>query len=293
MTTSNRLSGFLMLIMSSLFLCLISCNGGNVKQAEYDAVTVGPDTLALVQRIDSFKKAGYPMTDLHAHLKGGLTLDELMAHSRLTGITYGVAANCGIGFPITGDSALMAYYRSLDGYPVARGLQAEGREWIKLFSPDSVAMFDYAFTDAMTFTDNKGRRTRLWMKDEVWVEDEQSFMEMLVEKITDIMKNEPVNIYVNATYIPEILSEKYDELWTAKRMDKIISAAVENHIAIEIGARLRIPSATFIKRAKAAGVKFTMGTNNGDNKLGFLEYGMDMIEQCGLQPEDFYTVRHK
>ncbi len=272
-------------------LFFATCNRpGTDNNQRKDRLNASPDTLALIHRIDSFKKAGYTMTDLHAHLKGGLTLDEVIAHSEKTGIAYGIAANCGLGFPITGDSALMAYYHSLDGYPVARGLQAEGREWIRLFSPDSVEKFDYAFTDAMTFTDNKGRRTRLWMKNEVWVDDEQEFMDMLVNKITGIMENEPVDIYVNATYIPEVIQDRYDALWTPERMDAVINAAVRNHIAIEISARYRIPSPAFIKRARAAGVKFTMGTNNVDKNLGFLEYCMDMIQECGLAPEDFWNV---
>ncbi|HYW94117.1 MAG TPA: hypothetical protein VE870_00865 [Bacteroidales bacterium] len=289
MTPKN---GFLpgRLLLSAILIILASCTGGQGNLNNNADRSASPDTLGMIRRIDSFKKAGYPMTDLHAHLKGGLTLEDVMAYSRLTGITYGIAANCGLGFPITGDSALMVYYHSLDGYPFARGLQAEGREWIKLFSPDSVAKFDYAFTDAMTFTDDKGRRTRLWMKDEVWVDDEQAFMDMLVDRITGIMENEPINIYVNATFIPAIIQDKYDELWTPERMDRVISAAVNNHIAIEIGARYNIPSATFIKRAKAAGATFTMGTNNTNKDLGFLTYCMDMIETCNLKPADFFTV---
>ncbi len=284
---------FLYIFLLGLMLSVLSCTGSQHRQARTEDTVVFSDTLALIHRIDSLKKEGFTITDLHAHLKGGLTLEEVSRYSKLTGISYGIAANCGLGFPITGDSALMEYYHSLDRYPFARGLQAEGREWIRLFSPDSVRQFDYAFTDAMTFTDDKGRRTRLWMKDEVWVEDEQAFMNMLVDRITNIMKNEPVNIYVNSTYIPDIIQDKYDELWTPERMDRVISAAVENHIAIEIGARYHIPSATFIKRAKAAGVKFTMGTNNTDKNLGFLEYCMDMIDECSLQPGDFYTVSPK
>jgi histidinol phosphatase-like PHP family hydrolase len=98
---------------------------------------------------------------------------------------------------------------------------------------------------------------------------------------------------VNSTFIPEVISDKYDELWTEERMDKVIDAAVQNNIAIEINARYRIPSAAFIKRAKAAGAKFTMGTNNTDRNLGFLEYCMDMVDECGLEPSDFYRVEKK
>ncbi len=268
-----------------------SCKSSNSENQGSPIQKYSNDTIAILNRIDSLKKLGYPMEDLHVHLKGGLTIEEAVENSNLTGIKYGIAANCGIGFPITNDSSLMDYYYSLDGYPVYKALQAEGREWITLFSIDSVKKFDYAFTDAMTFTDDMGRRTRLWMEDEVWVEDEQQFMDMLVDRIVGIMENEPVQIYVNSTFLPAIISDKYNELWTEDRMDKVIAAAVENDIAVEINARYKIPSPVFIKRAKASGVKFSMGTNNTSPELGFLEYCMDMIDECDLEPADFFRVK--
>lgn len=281
------------LLIIAAFIILYSCNNTDQKSSETTSVRYSPDTLVLINRVDSLKNLGFPMEDLHVHLKGGLTIEKALELSEMSGINYGIAANCGIGFPITSDSSLMKYYHSLDGYPVYRALQAEGREWINLFTIDSVKLFDYAFTDAMTFTDSKGRRTRLWMPDEVWVEDDQEFMDMLVDRIVGIMENEPVQIYVNSTFIPEEISDKYDQLWTEERMDRVIQAATENNIAIEINARYRIPSAKFIKRTKAAGVKFSMGTNNTNQDLGFLEYCMDMIDECELEPSDFYRVDKK
>ncbi|NIN37058.1 MAG: glycosyl hydrolase, partial [Gammaproteobacteria bacterium] len=44
----------------------------------------------------------------------------------------------------------------LEGKPVYKAMQAEGREWLNMFSPEMIAKFDYVFTDAMTFTDNRG-----------------------------------------------------------------------------------------------------------------------------------------
>ena len=43
-----------------------------------------------------------------------------------------------------------------------------------------------------------------------------------------------------------------------------------------------------IMLAKAAGVKFSMGTNNVDNQLGTLDYAIEMIEECELKPDDFF-----
>lgn len=241
-----------------------------------------------ILKIDSLTKAGYEIIDLHAHLKGGLTMEQLMEHSQKTGIKYGVAVNCGVGFPIQNDSDLSEYYHSVKDYPVYHGMQAEGREWVNTFSPDTIALFDYVFTDALTYYDHKGRRTRLWMKNEVFVEDADSFMNYYVNQIVEILNNESIDIYVNPTFLPEIIRERYDELWTENRMQKVIDALTGNDVALEINARYKIPSAEFIKKAKEHGVKFTLGTNNGADDLGYLEYSLQIIEKCGLEPYDFW-----
>jgi hypothetical protein len=53
-----------------------------------------------------------PMVDFHAHLKGGLTLDELLAISRSSGIGYGVAVNCGWGFGVTNDASMKTFLKA-------------------------------------------------------------------------------------------------------------------------------------------------------------------------------------
>ena len=242
----------------------------------------------VIKRIAELKAKGYEIVDYHAHLKGGLTMEELLDHSKKTGIDYGVAFNAGIGFPITDDATLLANYNKYKDYPVYMAMQAEGREWVDMFSKENISTFDYVFTDAMTWTDTKGRRMRLWMPEEVFVDDKDDFMDQLVGKIVGVMKDEPIDLYVNSTFLPDVLQPDYDVLWTIERMDKVIGAAVTNNIAIEISARYKIPSATFIKRAKAAGAKFSMGTNNVDKNLGTLDYAIEMIDECGLQPNDFF-----
>lgn len=235
--------------------------------------------------------SGFPFVDYHVHLKGGLTLEEVVENSQKTGINYGIAPNCGLGFPVTNDSSLYAYINDVKGSPTFKGMQAEGREWVTLFSPEAIAEFDYVFTDAMTFTDYKGRRTRIWMPDEVWVDDKQQFMEQLVEKIEAIFSQEPVDIYVNPTVLPAVIDDEYDELWTEERMQRVIKVLADNNIALEINARYKRPKADMIKMAKDAGVKFTFGTNNTGDELGRLEYCLEMIEECGLTPNDMFEIK--
>jgi len=85
------------------------------------------------------------------------------------------------------------------------------------------------------------------------------------------------------------MSDRYDKFWTPLRMDMVINAANNNNIAIEINNRYRIPSEEFISRAKKAGVKFTVGTNNVDENFSGAEYARNIIRKCGLTADDFFT----
>jgi hypothetical protein len=255
----------------------------------------GPETRAdvddIYRQIIELGSANFPLIDFHVHLKGGLTLEEALALSRRLGINYGIAVNCGLGFPIGDDSGMTGFLESMRGQPVFVGMQAEGREWVRLFSPEAVARFDYVFTDAMTFTNKNGRRMRLWIPDEVEVGDKQEFMDMLAERIVGIMDNEPIDIYVNPTVLPESIAAEYDSLWTPKRMKKVIDAAVRNGVAIEINNRYRLPSAAFIRKAKQAGVKFTIGTNNAGSDLGRIEYALQIVRECGLTWQNMWMPK--
>ena len=114
------------------------------------------------------------ITDLHVHLKGKLTIDDAVAKSKAENIEYGIAVNCGLGFPIHKDSQIDSVVAILRNYPQFYfAMQAEGREWMNIFSKESMNKFDYVFTDCMTFTDAKGRRNRIWMPEETWIDDEQ------------------------------------------------------------------------------------------------------------------------
>jgi len=233
----------------------------------------------------------FPLIDFHTHLKGGLTLEEVMTHMRLTGINHGIAVNGGIGFPITNNAGIEAFRQSMKGAPCYIALQCEGREWPTLFTPEAIAKFDYVFTDSMTIPDHRGKRTRLWIKEEVEIPDKQVFMDSLVANIEKIMDNEPIDIYVNSTYLPDVIAAEYDTLWTPERMQRVIAAAARNGVAIEINSRFKIPSAAFVKRAKSAGIKFTLGTNNSDKDLGRLEYSLKIVKECGLGWKDMWMPK--
>jgi hypothetical protein len=262
-----------------------------VKALPDDLPTPGKalDDPEFEQKIVTLGAQNFPLADLHVHLKRGLNLETALKNARLYGYTYGFAINCGLKMGFETDEEVLEYLESYSrpGH-CWLAMQAEGREWLDMFSEEVIGKFDYVFTDAMTWTNNNGKRMRLWIPEETEVGDPQDFMDQLVENIEKIL-TEPVDIYVNPTYLPGEINDRYDELWTEERMDRVIKALVDNGVAFEINNARRIPSAAFITRAREAGVKFTLGTNNGSvNDLGRMGYAIEMITECGLTPADMW-----
>ncbi len=261
-----------MILLGFLGLCCVGLNAAGQAEAS--------------------REGGFPMVDYHVHLKPGLTVEDAKAWADARGMKYGIAENCGVQNPVTDDTGLLAYLAKMKDKGVYVAMQAEGREWVEMFSPEVMAQFDYVFTDSMTWRDEKGRRMRLWLSFEVVVDDPQDFMDTLADRTVWILENEPIDIYVNPTFLPAVIADRYDELWTEVRMDRVINAAVKNGVAIEINARRRIPSPSFLKRAKRAGATFSFGTNNGSKRdLGNLEYCREMIVECGLTPDDMFVPK--
>lgn len=245
----------------------------------------------IYRQIITLGARNYPMVDYHVHLKSGFTIEQALVKSRRDGIGYGLAINCGKGFTVESDEGARKFLETLKGQPVFIAMQAEGREWTQMFSRQAAALFDYVFTDSMTWTDNRGRRMRTWIPAEVGtIADPQEFMETLVERAVGIIEKEPIDIYVNPTFLPDQISKDYDRLWTEERMKKVVGALARNGVAMEINDRYKLPSAAFIKMAKESGVKFSFGTNNGGaNDLGRCEYGLKMVQECKMAWQDFFV----
>jgi hypothetical protein len=236
------------------------------------------------------QQRNFPVIDYHVHPPRGMTMENLLEKALADGFEYGLAVNCGIGFQVQSDEQAKEYITANRHLPVFYAMQGEGREWVETFSKESREMFDFVFTDALTFHDHKGRRTRLWMNSEVIIDiPEQEYMDMIVERTIKILNEEPVDIWVNPTLLGDAMMKDYDRYWTDERVAQLVKALKDNNIALEINARYKLPSARIIKAAKAAGVKFALGTNNGSvQQLDRLQYPLQMVEECGLTIDDMW-----
>jgi histidinol phosphatase-like PHP family hydrolase len=144
----------------------------------------------------------------------------------------------------------------------------------------------------MTFPGNNGQRVKLWDKGVeklVDMSNHDAFMDRFVDWHVEIMSTEPFDILANTSWLPDPLVGEYDRLWTERRIQKVLDAAVKYGVAIEISASYKLPKLTFLKQAKAAGVKFSFGSNGRYPNMGKLDYTIAMAQELGLKSSDMFT----
>ena len=274
----------------------VQFRGLSIEKLDADAHNPA-DTLPPVDeqndRIIKLQQQDFPVIDHHVHLKGGLTKEWALAKQMNYGINYGVAPNAGwggVGRMVLNDQEVYEYYDEVKDEPFLLGVQGEGRHWTTTFSREALGLFEYLFTDAMTIVDQKGRDARIYRPEEARLEglSHEQYMDLIVNETVRILENEPADIYANPTFVPAVMQDEYDKLWTDERIDRVLDVLEKYHMALEINPRYKIPSMYIIKKAKERGLKFTFGTNNRDADFGRLEYALDAIEQCGITAEDIW-----
>jgi hypothetical protein len=212
-------------------------------------------------------------------------------------VKFGIVEHAGTKenkYPVvlSNDDELRRYLAMLEGKPVFRGVQAEFTDWMGCFSPAALAQLDFVLSDAMTIRGPKGERIKLWEKgveQRMDFSDKQAFMDRFVDWHVEIMATEPLDILANTTWLPAALMADYDTLWTPARAQKVVDAAVKYGVALEISASYKLPRLPFLKQAKAAGVKFSFGSNGRYPKMGLLDYSIAMAKELGLKPSDMFT----
>jgi histidinol phosphatase-like PHP family hydrolase len=238
----------------------------------------------------------FQAVDFHVHLDNS-TLEKALELSRERGIKFGIVEHAGTKenkYPtlLSNDEELRRYLAMLEGQPVFKGVQAEWTDWMSCFSRQALARLDYVLTDAMTFPGKDGQRVKLWAPEaaqEVDMADKQAFMDRFVDWHAEIMAREPFDILANATWLPAGMLDQWELYWTPPRMKKVINAALEYGIALEISSSYKLPRLPFLTLAKAAGAKFSFGSNGRYPNMGKLEYSLQMAKELDLKPADMFA----
>jgi hypothetical protein len=221
-----------------------------------------------------------PRVDLQAHIAGNFTTAQAVALAQKLGVRLGVAATR------ADERSLEAFFQSVEGQPVWRGLEVNiNSDWVTALSPQNRARLDYIMSDGLFFP-YKGATVAIW-NTKATFDNPQDFMDKYVEHNLNVLA-QPITIWCNAAMLPASLVDRSKELWTTERMDRLIQACLKGNIAIEINARWETPKPIFIKRAKALGAKFSIGTDQRNDAIGQIDYSLRVAAECGLTTKDFY-----
>lgn len=236
--------------------------------------------------------AALSLTDLHVHLSQSLSLEQAVALARQRGMKFGIVdhpgANTGAFRRIETDAELQAYISALRLHPVHVGLQPVYPGWSKPFAPATLAQLDYILMDALTMPDGHGGWRYLWAAD-TFIEDEEAFMRDYVSFIHRLLDTEQIDIFAWPTFLPAAIARDYASLWTTARREALIEHLRTKHVALEINEVARVPDEDFVKRARAAGLKFSFGTDARNQNAGRFSYCRRLAHACGLTPGDLFV----
>lgn len=234
-----------------------------------------------------------PRVDYHAHPESGMTVEKALAISRERNVKLGLVEHAGakespISHRLSTDDELRGWIAALKGKPVYCGIQAEGMEWHRQFSKEVIAALDYVLGDALTMPDRSGALIKLWTP-AFQTNNPQDFMDRYVDYHVEVMARQPLDILANPTFLPEAIRSDATRLWTAPRMTKIIDAAKKYSIAIEINTKYQVPAIPFLEMAKAAGLRFSFGSNAHDAAaIGEISFCVETWEKLALPPSRFF-----
>ena len=120
--------------------------------------------------------------------------------------------------------------------------------------------------------------------------DPQGYGDALLAATVSSIAQEPVDVYGAPLFLPPSLAGQRDAIWTEARQQQVIDAAVANHVAIEINGARQLPGDAFVRKARAAGAKFTLGHCAVDTPAA--DYCFGIREAVGLSRREMYKPGH-
>jgi histidinol phosphatase-like PHP family hydrolase len=266
--------------------------GASAGAAVATALAIPPVRAAARPPVVPFTPDGLPLVDLHAHPDRS-TIDDIVALARERGVTLGLVEHAGTKenvYPrlLSNDAELLAWVRELEGKGVYKGVQAEWIDWSSGISKRALAALDYVLGDAMTFPGPDGRRMKLWEKEAVIDDDAQRFMERYVDWHVRLLHEQPFDLLANVSWLPAKFAADYERLWTEKRVSRVVEAFARRGVAMEISSSYQLPKRSFLRVARAAGLKFTFGSNGRYPNMGKLDYSLEMARSLRLTAADIW-----
>lgn len=244
--------------------------------------------------------------DLHVHTTmsdGELSLEEVVALAEERGVAVGIADHVSSRntsrFVSTGER-LDRYLDALDGAPVFRAAELC---WCDPFGtalpPEVLDRFDYRIGSNHGFALPDGTMASPWWQQlpEPWSGRPQELMEIMVWNLCDMVRTMPVQIAAHSTLMPPALLALEDDVeawWTEEREDRYVEALTASGVALEISNRYRLPHDRLLRRAKDAGVRFTLGSDGHTRaQVARLDWAVETARRVGVTDAELFVPERR
>jgi hypothetical protein len=225
----------------------------------------------------------FPLVDLRGlDVEDASALEAAMAKARSgDGLFVGLSASAGKGRAVADDAGVDRLAGRFGGKPLFLGLRADRRDWAAAITPKALARIDYVLVDGETLAAAASGSAA----------DPQAYGDALLAATVSALAQEPVDVYGAPFFVPAARAAQRDAIWTEARQQRVLDAAVANHVAIEINGALQLPGEAFVRKAKAAGATFTFGHCAPGTPAG--DYCFGLREAVGLGWRDMYEPGHQ
>jgi histidinol phosphatase-like PHP family hydrolase len=234
----------------------------------------------------------FPIEDYHVHLNT-LTIEQVMATSKETGVKYGLLEHCGTKenqYPIvlSNDKELQDWIAKLQGKGVYIGVQAEWIDWVGCFSKDVFSQLDYVLTDSWTVRDADGKRVKAFAGGYDPGNDAEAFMKWYVDWIVEILETTPLDIWSHPMWVTRKFTPQLEQMWTEERMRRVVRTLKNTNTAVEIDSSVKLPTMPFLKMAKAEGIRFSFGASSQGARINPVDWSIATARELGLTKKDMF-----
>jgi histidinol phosphatase-like PHP family hydrolase len=240
--------------------------------------------------------------DLHVHTDlsdGDLTPERVAELAAARGVQIGIADHVSSRNPtrfVADPAQVEEYLEALARLPLFRGGEFCWLDdlWREL-PGDTLARFDYRIGSNHGFLLPDGTVASPWWKTlpPPWDTDPDAVMDALVDGLCALVGTMPVQIVAHSTLTPPALLElegDTDAWWTAPREDRFVEALVESGVALEISARYRLPHDRMLRKALAAGARFSLGSDaHHEEQVGRLEWAVETARRVGVTARELFV----
>ncbi|MEX0912813.1 MAG: hypothetical protein WD737_13630 [Gemmatimonadota bacterium] len=242
--------------------------------------------------------------DLHVHTRmsdGDLTLQEVVRVAADLDVTVGIADHVS-----RRNSELFVSTRErlgdyLDALAAAAVLRSAELCWCDPFGMEVLDVLlercDYLVGSNHGFALPDGTFASPWWETlpPAWSTRPDEIMEAMVHNLCDMVAKMPISIAAHSTLMPIALRRIEPDVrawWTEDREDRFIEAAVQNGVALEISNRYQLPHDRFLRKAREAGARFSLGSDGHQlDQVARLDWAVEAARRAQIGDELLFSPK--